>query len=85
MLKKITKKLAIKMYNENYNITIVASKCRPDGFLAIHTCIEKREDFYTNFEKVCNEYRYYNCSYETGRTVAFYVERTDYDEFTGKK
>lgn len=82
MFRKISKKLAIKMYNENYNITLVASKCRPEGFLACHI---KRSDYFNGdaptLDKYSNEYRYYNCNYETGRAVAFYVESYDYDEY----
>ena len=72
------------MYNENYNIILVASKCRPNGFLA---CPIKRSDYFNGdaptLDKYSNEYRFHNCNYETGRGVIYYVTRDDYKMFKG--
>lgn len=70
---KITKALARKMYNEGSEIMIIPSRVRPTGILASWTK-KPADDTDADFDKLCNAIFYYNCSPETGMTLAYYAK-----------
>lgn len=69
IMKKITKRDAIKGYNSGLDIIVTPSKMSPESFMAI--TVNVKEDC-EDFEKLLNRFRYYNCSKETGMGVHFY-------------
>lgn len=70
---KITKSLARKMYNNGEEIMIIPNRMKPNGPFGIW--ITKPEQAEENaFEKLCNVMFYYNCSPETGMSLAYYAK-----------
>lgn len=69
---KITKALARKMYNNGEPVMVIPNKVRPDSILASWTT--KPDDEPGDFEKLCNAIFYYNCSPETGMSLAYYAK-----------
>lgn len=67
---KITKGLARKLYNEGAEIMIIPNKVRPNSMLT--AWYHKSAEANDTFENLCNIIFYYNCSPETGMTLAFY-------------
>ena len=70
---KITKALAKKMFDNGEEIMVVPNRIRPTGILAGWTS-KPKDDPMADFEKLCNAVFYYNCSPETGMTLAFYAK-----------
>ena len=70
---KITKALARKMYNEGSEVMIIPSRVRPTGMHASWTT-KPADDNNADFDKLCNAIFYYNCSPETGMTLAYYAK-----------
>ena len=68
---EITKNQAREMYNDGKIIRLMASNLNPNGYwgepLPINNECEK------DFEKLCNEFMYYNCTKETGKKIKFYI------------
>ena len=73
MYQKITMAKARTLYAACRDFIMVPSKMRPDSFMACHA---KRFEDVTEapFDAVINSFRYYNCTAETGKRVAFYVK-----------
>ena len=71
---KITKALARKIYNEGEEVMIIPNKVRPDGILASWTRKPEIELEADAFDKLCNAIHYYNCSPETGMSLAYYAK-----------
>lgn len=70
---KVTKALAKKMYDEGSEVMVIPNKIRPNSMLANWTS-KPQDDSTADFEKLCNAVFYYNCSPETGMTLAYYVK-----------
>lgn len=76
---KITKAQARKLFEKGENIYLNPSKMRPNGVW--HQALKTNKEVLTNklyttpsFDILVNEYRYYNCTKETGLTVHFYKD-----------
>lgn len=67
---KITKGMARKLYNQGEEVMIIPNRIKTNSPLA--AWITKPEDNSVSFEQTCNAIHYYNCSPETGMTLAFY-------------
>ena len=70
---KITKGLARKMYNNGETIMIIPSRIRPTSMLA-SWITKPTDDPDADFDKLCNAIHYYNCSPETGMSLAYYAK-----------
>ena len=70
---KITRALAKKMYDNGEEIMVIPSRVHPNGMLASWTT-KPTDDPTADFEKLCNAVFYYNCSPETGMTLAYYAK-----------
>ena len=70
---KITKALARKMYNNGEEVMIIPNKVRPTGILA-HWTTKPADDPHADFDRLCTAIFYYNCSPETGMTLAYYAK-----------
>lgn len=68
----ITKGMARKLYNDGKEIMILPNRVRTNSPLA--GWILKPTDNSVSFEQVCNVVHYYNCSPETGISLAYYVK-----------
>lgn len=77
---RVSKIRAKKEFENGNNIIIVACNLNPFGFwnLGIETSINNWgfQGIPDNerFEKLVNEYTWYNCNYETGYYPAYYVK-----------
>jgi len=69
---KITKGMARKLYNEGKEIMVLPNRISTTSSLA--GWIEKPKDNPVSFEQVCNTIFYYNCSPETGMSLAYYAK-----------
>ena len=69
---KITKGMAQKLYNAGAEVMIIPNRIRPNSILA--SWITKPEDNSVSFEQACNAIHYYNCSPETGMSLAYYAK-----------
>lgn len=71
-MRKIQKRTAERLYNEGKTILLVPCKMRLNSpWTYIHRAKNTSGD---TFEKVVNNFGYYNCCYETGYYPAYYVE-----------
>ena len=74
-MKRISKAAARKMWNNNQDFIMVPCKLSPNGFGSVHTrCDLLDEEKKADFDKLVNEFEFYNCNRETGKYMAFYVE-----------
>ncbi len=71
---KITKALARKMWNNGEEVMIIPNRIRPDSILASWSC-KPADDYSADFDKLCNAIHYYNCSPETGMSLAYYAKQ----------
>ena len=69
---KITKALAKKMYDNGEEVMIIPNKIHPTGMLT--AWYHKSAEADDTFEKLCNIIFYYNCSPETGMSLAYYAK-----------
>ena len=69
---KITKGMAQKLYNEGSEIMVIPNRIKTDSPLA--GWITKPSDNSVSFEQMCNAVHYYNCSPETGMSLAYYAK-----------
>lgn len=74
-MKKISRARARKLFMSFRPFIMCASKVAPESILAVTIDEHTNRDYNTEdgFERLVNEFRYYNCNSETGRGVVFYV------------
>lgn len=70
---KITKGLAKKMWEKGEEVMVIPNRVKPDSMLAFWTT-KPVDDSAATFEKLCNAIHYYNCTPETGMTLAYYAK-----------
>lgn len=68
---KIDKRIARKMYHEGKTVRLMACKLNPYGCWGEPMAVNNQSK--KEFEKLCNEYMYCNCTSETGKRIAFYI------------
>jgi hypothetical protein len=78
-MKKITRAEAKKLYDGGKSIYLNPSKMRPNSvwhkaMKVSKSSLDNKLSDAPTFEKLVNEYRYYNCSKETGLLVHFYKD-----------
>lgn len=71
MYVKITKPVARHLYNKGIKILLAPCNLRPIP-CGIYVSNASNRDF----DKLINEFEYYNCNNETGRYTAYYVWKT---------
>lgn len=86
-LKRIDRKRARNAYNNGLDVLFIPVNCNPiNHYWNLGIWENKSLDGqYTNFEKLCNAFEYYNCNNETGKYIAFYIPVRTVDRFTGKE
>lgn len=74
---KINKAAARKLFSKHKEFWIVPCNLRPEYGVLIgatgHTYDEIESGFKNTFDKLVNQFEYYNCNNETGRYSAFYL------------
>ena len=73
-LKRINKKQARSLYNNGIDIMIIPNKCSPNNlwFIGIWYNVNISG---SDFDKLVNEFEYYNCNYaELGKYAAYYIQ-----------
>lgn len=68
---KISKREARTRYNEGKIIRLMACNLNPHGYWG--EPLPVNNDQGKSFESICNEFAYYNCTKETGKTISFYI------------
>lgn len=73
--KRINKRIARKLYNDGVDVLFIPCKLRPDNMwgLGIWENVNLSGQ-YGSFDKLCNEFIWYNCNFETGNYIAFYIK-----------
>lgn len=74
-MKKIRKNTARRVYKNGGSLIITPCRCHPCLFMGFE--ISKNSLDGRDFDSVINEFEYYNCTSETGRYTAFYVEEVE--------
>ena len=69
MYKRIDKRTARKLYNNNLPVIITPCKCFPSWFVSFEMVNGDQ-----SFDEYVNNFTYYNCCYELGYYPAFYIE-----------
>lgn len=73
-LKRVNKKTARNIFNNGGTIRICANKINPtNDFYNLFMDINQDFVLEKNFDKLINQYEYYNCNSECGYYTAFYV------------
>ena len=72
-MKKIDKRVARKLYNEGVTIHAIPHKLDPYNIYI--KPFEWSNVGGRGFDELCNEAEHYNCNYETGYYLAFYMKR----------
>ena len=73
--KRIDKRKARNLYNKGVTLVLCPDNLRPFGFYQPEAKIDLNYPNYGDFDKICNEFRFYNCvNCETGYNIAFYKE-----------
>ncbi len=78
-MKKITKAEAKKLYESGKSIYLNPSKMRPNGvwhqaMKVSKASLDNKLSHAPSFDKLVNEYHYYNCNKEMGLVVHFYKD-----------
>lgn len=84
---RITKKAARIAYNNGLTVLFCPVNLRPGSFWRLDMPMNKAQlnCAGVTFEKLLNEYEFYNCTNsETGRYTAFYIPVEYVDGFTGE-
>ena len=68
---EITKKQARERYDDGNVVRLMASNLNPHSYWGEPLPVNK--ECGREFEKLCNEFRYYNCTRETGKKIRFYI------------
>lgn len=71
--KEITKADARERYDNGKIIRLLPSNLNPNGYWGEPLPINNEQG--KQFDKMCNEFRYYNCSKETGLKIKFYITK----------
>lgn len=77
-LERINKRAAKKLYNSGVDVLFIPCKCNPENnFYNLGIWENKYLDGqHETFEKLLNEYEYYNCNYNVlGKYTAFYIKK----------
>ena len=70
--KKVSKKEARKLFEKGVSIHLFASKMKPfTNWTGVGVVIDNDSD--KEFEKILVEFKYYNCSKETGNEIHYYI------------
>lgn len=77
--KRVNKKTAKKLYNDNKAVLLVPCNLNPNSFFIGLFDLRKNDD-YASFEKAVSIFEYYNCiNNETGHYAAFYIPNRTID------
>lgn len=68
---KISKKQARERYNQGKIIRLMACNLNPNGYWGEPLPVNNEQG--KPFEGLCNEFSYYNCTKETGKSISFYI------------
>ena len=72
MNKKINKSQARKLFNQGVAIQMIPKKCNPDSAWFENAYIFTSHDE-ENFDTLVNQIERYNCNYELGYYLAYYI------------
>ena len=71
---KIRKNKARKLFNEGCELIIIPCNCSPNGVWLTGFRICKTNLENSDFDRLINEFEYYNCNSELGRYTHYYIE-----------
>lgn len=75
IFERIPKNKARAAYNNNLTVVFCPCNMRPDSPRGLDMDMNKANNN-IDFEKLLNEFEYYNCNNETGRYALFYIPIT---------
>lgn len=68
---EISRREARERYETGKVIRLMASRLNPHSYWGEPLPINNKQG--KTFDKVCNEFSYYNCTKETGKSIKFYI------------
>lgn len=72
---RVNKRVARRLYNAGGNIYITPHKMRANSqYFTLTAKINKTRMEGRAFDRIVNEYEFYNCNNETGKYSAFYIK-----------
>ena len=76
-LKRINKTTARKLYSAGADVLFIPCKLNPENNFYRLGIWENKNlcGQHETFEKLCNEFEYYNCRPDTGNYIAFYIKK----------
>ena len=72
---KITKDEARDRYDKGKIIRLMACNLNPHSYWGEPLPVKNTQG--KPFDKLCNEFEYYNCTKETGKKISFYITEED--------
>ena len=69
---EISKNEARQRYEDGKIVRLMASKLNPHSYWGEPLPVKLSHKNQT-FQALCNEFAYYNCTKETGKTIKFYI------------
>ena len=75
--KKISRKAAEDRYYCFETVYMIASKMRPDNIRNPPAAVSLEASDGEELDKIVNEFMFYNCNPECGKSVAFYVKEAE--------
>ena len=72
---EISKADARQRYYDGKIVRLMASNLNPHSYWGEPLPVNK--ECGKDFEKLCNEFSYYNCTKETGKKIKFYITEED--------
>ena len=73
MLKKIDKREARKLFNKGKKIMFIPCKLNPYSIWNVGIWHQLSDGTDCDFDSFCNAVEFYNCSFETGKYLAYYI------------
>ena len=72
--RRIDKRKAKRLYLDGVVIYIMANKMRIDNQWTQPCALEYNKSVGDQFQTMCDNYKFYNCTSETGRDIWYYVK-----------
>ncbi len=74
---RISKRMARELYEYGYKVYFCPCNLNPENPCWSLGIWENKYLWgqYEDFDKLCNEYTYYNCNSETGEYISFYIKK----------
>ena len=76
-VRRVTKRVARRLYDKGIDVLFIPCKCNPERDVWGLSIWENKELWgqLDSFDAIVNAYTDYNCNYELGKYIAFYIKK----------